>query len=105
MWMRVMDAHRKERTRKAFQMRQPLDDPHALLDALLGDESAECEPGERRHSFSLDQIVDRLLDIILIGDELLACLQEEEASPFLWIEPHLERVCREADAVLKRVAN
>ncbi len=53
----------------------------------------------------LDQIVDRLFDIILTADEVLGYLHEEEGSPLLWIEPHLNRLCREADAVLQRIAN
>ena len=86
-------------------MRQPRD-PEELLSALLDEETSDAAPDQPYAGpITVDQLVDRLLDIMLIGDELLGCLQEEEASPFLWIEPHLERVCREADAVLKRVAN
>ena len=86
-------------------MREPLT-PQDFLDALNGDETPDSDPGVAApEPIIRDRIVDRLLDIILIGDELVSCLQEEEASPFLWIEPHLQRICRETDAVLKRVAN
>ena len=86
-------------------MREPLT-PQDFLAALNGDETPDSNSGTAEtEPIVRDRIVDRLLDIILIGDELLSCLQEEEASPFLWIEEHLQRICRETDAALKRVAN
>ncbi len=86
-------------------MREPLT-PQDFLAALRGDETPERDPGVAApEPIVRDRIVDRLLDIILIGDELLSCLQEEEAIPFLWIEEHLQRICRDVDAALKRVAN
>jgi len=85
-------------------MRQPLT-PHDFLAALRGEGTPDRDPDTECGEPIADRIVDRLLDIILSGDELLSCLQQEEASPYLWIEPHLDRLCREADAVLKRLAN
>ena len=85
-------------------MREP-PTPHDFLAALRGEETPDCDPDTECAEPIADRIVDRLLDIILIADELLSGLQQEEASPYLWIEPHLDRLFREADAVLKRIAN
>jgi hypothetical protein len=86
-------------------MRQPLT-PHDFLAALRGAGTPDTEPDlPGAGPLALDQIVDGLLDIILTADELLGYLHEEEGSPFLWIEPHLDRLCHEADAVLQRIAN
>jgi hypothetical protein len=52
-----------------------------------------------------DRIVDRLIDIVLIADELRSLLHVEEASPILWLEAHLDRLLAETDAALLRIAN
>lgn len=86
-------------------MRQPLT-PQDFFAALRGEETIDTAPDiERGETAVRDRVVDRLLDIILIGDELFSFLQEEEASPLLWIEPHVERLLREADTLLSRLAN
>jgi hypothetical protein len=86
-------------------MRQPLS-PYDFLAALRAAGAPDSEPDAPvAGPVAVDQIVDGLLDIILTADEVFGYLHEEEGSPFLWIEPHLDRLCREADAVLQRIAN
>jgi hypothetical protein len=68
-------------------------------------EESEEQPAARFYSEQADRLVDGLLDIVLAGDDLLCCLQEEEASRFLWAEPHLQRIMSDADTLLKRLAN
>jgi hypothetical protein len=52
-----------------------------------------------------ERVVDRLIDILLAADELLGELQTEEANPLLWIEPHVQRVYREVDSLVRRFAD
>src|SRR4029077_7684392 len=48
-------------------------------------------------------VVDALARILLEADGALMLLDEEEASRFLWLEPHLRKVFDEINSVLFRV--
>jgi len=48
-------------------------------------------------------IVDALARILLEADGALTLLDEEEASRFLWLEPHLRNVFDEINSVMFRL--
>lgn len=48
------------------------------------------------------RVLDELITMLNHADALLRELQTEEASPLLWIEPHVWRVYREVNALIGR---
>jgi hypothetical protein len=48
-------------------------------------------------------VVDALARILLEADGALMLLNEEEASRFLWLEPHLRNVFDEINSVMFRL--
>ncbi len=51
-----------------------------------------------------ERVVDRLVDLLLDADELLALLESSEAAPIRWIEPHVRRAFEEFDLLLRRMS-
>jgi hypothetical protein len=52
-----------------------------------------------------ERIMDRLLEIVILTDELRAEFSTEEANPLLWLEPQIDRIMREVDAAVGRLAS
>jgi hypothetical protein len=50
-----------------------------------------------------ERVVDGLARILLEADFTLALLDDEEASKFLWLEPHLRNVFEEINSVMFRL--
>lgn len=50
------------------------------------------------------RVLDRLTEVIILTDELLAEFQTEEANPMLWLEPHIQRVYDDVDSIMRRLA-
>ena len=48
------------------------------------------------------RVLDELIAMLNHADALLRELETEEASPLLWIEPHVRQVYREVDALIGR---
>jgi hypothetical protein len=46
-------------------------------------------------------VLDRLADLLLDADELLAILGYEDAVKVRWIEPHVRRAFDEVDAAMR----
>jgi hypothetical protein len=82
-------------------------DPELPTEILLfnADEKPEERPCRLSYGQTTDRIIDGLIDIVLAADDVLRCLDDEAASPFLWAEPHLRRVLSDADTLLKRLTN
>jgi hypothetical protein len=63
-----------------------------------------ASPFLRRDGVSLHEVVvDALARILLETDGALTLLDEEEASRFLWLEPHLRTVFDEINSVMFRL--
>jgi hypothetical protein len=73
----------------------------AFLQALDAELPQELVPDEPL----ADHLVDRLLDILLIADDMRQRLHVEAANSLLWVEPHLDHVCQDVDTALRRLAN
>lgn len=52
-----------------------------------------------------ERVLDRLTDLLLDTDEILAMVTAERGDALLWIEPHVRRVFDEIDIVVRRLCN
>lgn len=50
------------------------------------------------------RVLDRLTEVLVLSDELLAEFQTEDANPLLWLEPHIRRVYDDVDQAVRRLA-
>lgn len=50
------------------------------------------------------RVVDRLTEMLILADELLAEFQTEEANGMLWLEANVQRLFDDIDALIKRLA-
>ncbi len=48
-----------------------------------------------------ERVLDRLADLLLDADELLAMLDDEDAARVRWIEPHVRRAFDEVDTAMR----
>jgi hypothetical protein len=48
-----------------------------------------------------ERVLDRLADLLLDADELLAMLDDEQATRVRWIEPHVRRAFDEFDTAMR----
>jgi hypothetical protein len=62
----------------------------------MGAAPEEIELARRREC-----VLDRLADLLLDADELLAILGYEDAVKVRWIEPHVRRAFDEVDAAMR----
>lgn len=51
------------------------------------------------------RVLDRLTEMLVLADELLAEFHTEDANGLLWIEPYLLRVYGELDSAVNRLAH
>jgi hypothetical protein len=52
-----------------------------------------------------ERVMDRLVDLLLDADELLAALEDTDAANVRWIEPHIRRAFEEFDFVMRRMTD
>jgi hypothetical protein len=52
-----------------------------------------------------ERVLDRLADLMLDADELLAMFDGEDAAWVRWIEPHVRRAFDEVDAAMRRMTD
>jgi hypothetical protein len=52
-----------------------------------------------------ERVVDRLAELMLDANDLLGMLDGEDASSFLWLEPHVRRVYDEVHAVMLKMTD
>ena len=50
------------------------------------------------------RVLDRLTEVLVLSDELLAEFQTEDANELLWMEPHIRRVYDDVDQAMRRLA-
>lgn len=50
------------------------------------------------------RVLDRLTEVLVLSDELLAEFQTEDANQLLWLEPHIRRVYDDVDQAIRRLA-
>ena len=50
------------------------------------------------------RVLDRLTEVLVLSDELLAEFQTEDANQLLWLEPHIRRVYDDVDQAMRRLA-
>lgn len=50
------------------------------------------------------RVIDRLTEVLVLSDELLAEFQTEDANELLWMEPHIRRVYDDVDQAMRRLA-
>ena len=50
------------------------------------------------------RVLDRLAEVLVLSDELLAEFQTEDANRLLWLEPHIRRVYDDVDQAIRRLA-
>jgi hypothetical protein len=50
------------------------------------------------------RVIDRLTEVLILSDELLAEFQTEDASQLRWLEPHIRRVYDDVDQAMRRLA-
>ncbi|HEV7768055.1 MAG TPA: hypothetical protein VGQ76_23835 [Thermoanaerobaculia bacterium] len=48
------------------------------------------------------RVLDRLTEVLVLSDELLAEFQVEEANALLWLEPHIQSVFNQIDSLIGR---
>jgi len=51
-----------------------------------------------------EALIDRLLDLLVMTDELRVALRGHEDDSLLWIAAHVERVYADIDAVVLKIA-
>jgi hypothetical protein len=52
-----------------------------------------------------DRVTDRLIDVLVLAHELLQDFQTEEANALRWVEPSVQRVYDDVDALLRRLGS
>ena len=50
------------------------------------------------------RVLDRLTEVLVLSDELLAEFQTEDASQLRWLEPHIRQVYDDVDQAMRRLA-
>ena len=50
------------------------------------------------------RVLDRLTEVLILSDELLADFQTEDASQLRWLEPHIRQVYDDVDQAMRRLA-
>ena len=50
------------------------------------------------------RVLDRLTEVLVLSDELLAEFQTEDAGQLRWLEPHIRRVYDDVDQAMQRLA-
>ena len=74
-----------------------------LFEAITSDMAPDARSDEK--PIIGDEVSDRLIDLMIVTDDLLARLQTPAAMRFNWIEPHLRRAYEEIAVVLNQLSN
>ncbi len=52
-----------------------------------------------------ERVLDRLADLLLDADEMLAILAAEDAVAERWLEPHVQRLYNDVDVLMRRLTD
>jgi hypothetical protein len=75
-----------------------------LFAAITSDMELDLRPDEHEPMIG-DEVSDRLIDLMIVTDDLLAKLRTPAAMRLSWIEPHLRRAYDEIAVVLNQLSN